>query len=354
MKSIRILLVIVIVQFLPTQVFAQEVKDLYSARIVVPSQSEAQRLKVLPQALEQVLIKVSGNTDIGQVDKIQEVLHHPENYLDNYTYETPHDKLLLLAQFNPEQLKSLLRHTGQTVWGDDRPLTMVWLVVDDGEQKEFVGSDSQTDVIKEMTQLGQSRGLPIMFPLLDLQDMGQVSVNDVLAPFPWKIHQASKRYASDVELIGRISRVEDVSRDKLIWQGQWLLVQNGAKLNWQTKGDDIQQVTEQVVNEVADALGSQYAVSYHGGKNQQLSLVVYGINDIAAYTKASSYLKGLSLVAQLEVSSIADDHVVYHLVVAGGAHHLAKVLNDDKSLVPLDQGEIGSEQAATLSYRLAS
>lgn len=338
--------------------FANHVDDLYSARLPVPSRSDVQRKQMLPKAIEQVLIKVSGNTDIAQVDKIKEVFSHPENYLDTYSYELigkeGAEQLMLVASFDPQQVKSLLRHTGQTVWGEERPLTMVWMVVDDGKAREFIGSDSSRNIISDIEGLAQGRGLPVLFPLLDLQDLGQVSVNDVLAPFPWKVHQAAKRYGSEAELIGRISRIEDVANERFIWQGQWLLLLNGAKLNWQTKGETVSDVVAQVVNEVADAIGSQYAVSYHGGKNQQLSLAVYGVTSIERYTQVSSYLKSLSLVAQLDVNRIASDHVVYNLVVAGGAHHLASVLNDEQTLQPLEQGEVGGDRQATLSYRLAS
>ncbi len=339
---------------LPWQIHASHVGNIYSETLSISSKSDVQRKQILPKALEQVLIKVSGNTDIAQVDEVKEMFSHPENYLETYSYEGKGEQLMLTASFDPQQIKSLLRHTGQTIWGDDRPLTMIWMVVNNGQSKEFISSDSSADIIGHIEKLAQGRGLPVLFPLLDLQDLGQVNVNDVLAPFPWKIHQAAKRYGSEAELMGHIAQVEDAANERFIWQGQWLLLLNGAKLNWQTKGETINDVVAQVVNEVADAMGSQYAVSYHEGKNQQLSLVVYGITNIESYTQVSGYLKSLSLVAQLEVNRIASDHVVYNLVVAGGAHHLASILNEEHTLQPLVDGEVGSEQQATLSYRLAS
>ena len=333
---------------------AYQVNSLYTMKIPVKSQSAGERKHALPDALEQTLIKVSGNSEISENETIAAALAKPESLLTNYTYTNQRQRdslpLLLTVNFDPEQINALLKHSGQGIWSQERSLTIVWLAIDRGNEKQLLAADSVSKLPTEMQHMANARGLPIIFPLLDLVDMEQVSLNDVMAPFPWNISQASKRYKSEAELIGKLYQVVNEADGKSQWHGQWLLLQNGAKLNWQTKGETQEVVIRQMINEMADAMGRQYAVTYSPSRKHHLTVAIFGIKDLADYGKVSKYLRGLSQVSKLELQSLEKDRAIFDLSIMGADTGLVAMIDEQKVLQPV----VGEQTRAHLSYRLIS
>ena len=106
------------------------------------------------------------------------------------------------------------------VWGPERPLTLVWIAVDDGvggrallganEAAQFgtpttpQRAELLTTVRADVVAAADERGLPIAWPLLDLEDLNAVTFTDVWGGFDDRIVAASTRYRADAVLIGRV------------------------------------------------------------------------------------------------------------------------------------------------------
>ncbi len=74
-------ILIVLLACINTQ--AAQVVSLYSADIVVDSQSNTTYQKALPEALTNALIKASGNPSINSIDQIQNKLKQPEAFVQS-------------------------------------------------------------------------------------------------------------------------------------------------------------------------------------------------------------------------------------------------------------------------------
>ena len=59
-------------------------------------------------------------------------------------------------------------------------------------------------VREQIVAAADERGLPIAWPLLDLQDLNAVTCTDVWGGFEDEIVAASARYRSDAVLIGKV------------------------------------------------------------------------------------------------------------------------------------------------------
>ena len=106
------------------------------------------------------------------------------------------------------------------VWGPERPLTLLWVAVDDGVGgRALLGANETTElgapttpqmtallttVREEIVAAADERGLPIAWPLLDLEDLNAVTFTDVWGGFEDRIVAASTRYRADAVLIGRV------------------------------------------------------------------------------------------------------------------------------------------------------
>ena len=107
------------------------------------------------------------------------------------------------------------------VWGPERPLTLLWIAVDDGVGgRALLGANeigraralptpaddgaAHDGPRREIAAAADERGLPIAWPLLDLEDLNAVSFIDVWGRFEDRILAASVRYRADAVLIGRV------------------------------------------------------------------------------------------------------------------------------------------------------
>src|SRR5690606_30642667 len=115
-------------------------------------------------------------------------------------------------------IERILRSANVTVWGNDRPLTLVWLAVDwgQGEREIVAAGDAPMDaeaalriernrLLRERVhEAATRRGIPVAFPLLDAEDLQQVNFADVWGGFDDRLLAASHRYGASSVLVGRL------------------------------------------------------------------------------------------------------------------------------------------------------
>src|SRR6185437_11072211 len=152
MRNLLILLVLVLLAFSPA-VFAVRVHSIYQAQIPVPSQSSPVRFQAAKAGLAQVLVKVSGDSLILESKpELKASLDRAGSWIQEYSYSVlPHVTksmpYLLTMRFDAEAVNKLLLESGSPIWGQNRPLILVWLVVDGlNHSGDIVDSDSGGEV----------------------------------------------------------------------------------------------------------------------------------------------------------------------------------------------------------------
>jgi len=212
--------------------FAVQVAGLYETKVVVESQSSSLRTAALKQALAQVLVKLSGNSMVVKIPGIVSALDHPETTLLSYGYQDGTmpdggDGLFLHASFDPKAIQQLLENAGQSVWGRNRPLILLWISCSRHQQTpQILSSASQSLLDAELKSDAQLRGLPILFPILDLTDLQTISTTAIADKNIQSIEQASTRYGSDAILAANIS--ENAPENSVgTWEATWTLIAQG-------------------------------------------------------------------------------------------------------------------------------
>ena len=119
------------------------VSDLYEVQVEVTDQSQNSRIEALNEAIQQVLVKVSGTTDTLLNETVQEKSSHPERYVRSYSYtHNPiNNQLELKVHFAQNLIDELLRQTDQSIWGRSRPLILVWQAVEENNKRFVINTD---------------------------------------------------------------------------------------------------------------------------------------------------------------------------------------------------------------------
>lgn len=327
-KSLGILGLLALFGVMPA--WAVTVPNLYQA--TVPASVTANTQAAAAQtALPQVLVKVSGNNNITQVPAIAAALPKAGNLVQQSTTTTSGFKI----QFDPKAINQLLQQSGQPIWSHKRPLVMVWLSIDRGNGPTLIGSSSADVLPSVVTTQAAVRGLPVILPVLDLQDLTAVNVSDVANNVTGVIQAASTRYASDVELIGRIT-----TAGPTLWNVSWTLVFNdqaNQEIDSSTTAADLNTLVQAMVNNATNALAARYATATRGAASTltPVRMTVGNVNGLSAYAKVLDYLNGLGPVKQAQVLQVDSSHIELELSVDGGVNALTQALALDTKLTPV-------------------
>ena len=214
-KSLAVTFALAAVSVLPSN--AATVPDLYTVTVVPDPAARDQRAAAIQAAMAQLLVRVTGSRNAPLDPAAQRLLAAPDEFLSSYGLDR---QGRAVVGFQRGPVERVLDGLGLPVWGPERPLTLLWVAVDDGVGgRALLGANETTElgaattaqmtallatVRDEIVAAADERGLPIAWPLLDLEDLNAVTFTDVWGGFDDRIVAASTRYRADAVLIGRV------------------------------------------------------------------------------------------------------------------------------------------------------
>lgn len=335
------------------QLQAMPVSGLYEARVTVPDQSESERRQALPRALGQVLIKLTGDRGITDDGRAKPILNNAQDYLQQYRYLEPGDNeesLRLLASFDSSAVSEALRRAGIAAWGRERPATLVWLAVSDDAGDHLVGMEQSApggeNYLQPIIDHAQRRGIPLLLPLMDLEDARELDAADVRDGSVSRIRAASERYPADIVIAVSVGASGDSVR------ARWTqLSRADGDADWTTSGDSVDAALAAGIDRLADNLAQRYAPRTLAGEARRLQLTVTAIDSLEDYARAQKYLAGLSNVSRVDVSRVRPDSVVFEIESSVDAAALDQTIGIGRTL-RADGDATDSDGDAGRRYRL--
>ena len=193
-------------------------------------------------------------------------------------------------------------------------------------------------IMQGLTNEAKFRGLPLLYPLMDLEDSVRLSTAEVWGLFLDRIDAASIRYNADVVLTGRVQK--DASGQ---WNGRWYY---RLDRRWQTLDNiafSAEQLVSGVMNQMADKLAAQYAV---GSLRGSVLLRVDGVKDLESYAAVSDYVQSLTPVVDSFVVEVVGDEILFRLQTEGQSEQLMEIIGLDQKLLLISPGSGSTEQSA--------
>jgi hypothetical protein len=332
---------------------AGDVDDLYQAQIPVASQAEAERTDALRAAFEAVLVKVTGRRDVGKSPGVQEALRQPIRYVQQYFYQPlpageatdPQRSQLLTARFDPQATNDLVRQAGVPLWGRTRPTTLVWLAVEDGGDRYLVGGGAAlSDSLQAaLDREAQRRGVPMLIPMMDLEDRNKLYFTDVWGGFEDAIVRASERYHASAVLVGRLLRGAAGG-----WSVRWSLYQDGSTDQWSASAGQWQDLIAAGVDGAADILAQRFSRAPSAGGERTADIVVTNVRSLLDYDRALGYLRGLDGVQAVEVDGLEGERLSLRLQLAADRDSLVRLIGFGSTLTR----DPAPPDGQALAYRL--
>ena len=334
--------------FLAPPAEAVEVEDLFLAEVLVASQSVDELRRGAAIGLERVLVRVSGRSDAARSELVRAALERPEDYYYEFSYGVSNDigqvpgsssNQLLRLLFDPNAITGLLREAGLPIWGKVRPQLLVWAVVEEAGERRLV-TDNATDPVRRVLGTeSRFRGLPVLYPLNDLQDQASVTPAIVWGGFVELVKVASARYPADVILVARLKR------NRGGWHGRWSYLLDGDWQEFEFHSLGLSGLVGDSIGRLVDDLSSRYASA---STQSSILVSVSSVNSLQDYADVLSYLSDLTPVVATAVTALKGQQVGVRLQIEGQVEQLMDVILLEKRLVLFD--DLDDESTRTLHY----
>jgi hypothetical protein len=340
----RVLIFLWLVCQIPV-VDAARVTDLYSARVPAAEDSQRSQSETFDIALEKVLVKVTGYRGIMVDPVVMNRFATAETYVQQHRMNPDGSTWV---RFDQVALRRSLDSVGQPVWGEERPVTLAWVVLDYGTgtrdilaaesdiererglfevtQPDGVGDPERQAAVRKILNItAAERGLPLVLPLVDSEELGIVSIADVWGGFTESLVLASQRYGVDAILVGRV-RVSFIETAEV----RWILMIGDERFEWE---GDIASGPDRI----ADFFAARFATSSSALGRMQLR--VDGIGTLEEYGRLNRYISSLDVIEDYSVARVTDRSVILSLLVRGDADRLMRSIALRRVLQPVDSSQ---------------
>ena len=315
--------------------FAVKVNNLYVADVSVASQDQQQLEAGAKEGLLQVLVRVSGDARLAQNALIRNA--RAADYYYQYSYqaierESQTDAVvsekILRLHFQPDAIASLLRAANLRIWGTNRPAVLVWLVSWDETERRLTTDAESEDLIALLDIQARRRGIRLLYPLLDIEGLRQISADDVSGSFKTRIDAASERYNPDAILTARWYKLSSGR-----WAANWSyrIEDRWHNSNHTARSTDAAVATV-MIDDLTDALAEKYAFA---ASRTEIELVVENISSVKDYASVTQYLDGLAPVLESQVVEIYATKVRFRLITQGSPQQLDRLIRLDEKMILL-------------------
>ena len=297
-------------------------------------QTATARNKATKEALQQVLVKLSGAQDVLAHSAIKSLLNNAQNYVDASRF-IAQPYVGLEVEFDQARLEQWLKEQQLPLWGEQRPNGLLWLIFQDpvNRQKTVINATSQHTLKEELELATQRRGIPINLPIYDLEDIANVAPIDIWGQFVDALYDATERYQARSTLAARIYPNTDYlwQLDGFIKDGDLLRLVTFTALGTQS-------VLDKFVDFYTDLSAARFAIDTKQFANNHRNdhiITISGTSDIAILSALHRYLSGLSIVDDFKHVSQLGDTATFKLSLLTTEDRLHETLTQSQLLKPI-------------------
>ena len=384
--------VVLSVSLLVSNAYGLPVTGIYSERVPVANESDAERSQAFNNALQIVVVRATGEQRNLSHPAVQEALENAQSYVEAIRYfsetvipastrqanepqqtlsgdrvdrsvdERPDGPMLdqdqqrkavpadieqrfIEVEFSSVLIERMLADAQIPLWGSNRPSVLIWMALqDESGNRSLMTSDINNDIIDHIKGFADARGLPVLFPVLDFEDRRNLSADLVWRLDEQAIRTASLRYGADSILTGRL---HFTSSGDLV--GLWQFQFQGDSETFDGFSTDLGVYLNEPLERITTRLAQYFAILPDADLAASAILRVDGISDLQDYSALIAYVGGLGLVDSVATSQVAGERLELRLGLVGDPQQLYELIALDRDLLPIESSMAVS--SGLLHYR---
>src|SRR5690606_19960457 len=197
---------------------------------------------------------------------------------------------------------------------------------------EVVGSDSEHPVLEVIRDFAQERGVPILIPMMDLEDRRNLPLDVAWSLDEAAIRRVSARYSADSILSGRVlaSPIGELV-------GMWQFLFRDIVEVFDSLERDLDTFMQVALDRSAEQLAEHFAqAGTVGPSNQRITLRVDGVDEVDDYVDLLAYLQEFGVVESLSAALLDGSSVELDLSLSGTTFLFTEFLSLGRHLLPND------------------
>ncbi len=348
----RFIVIVLAALALVQPVFSGSVSGLYESSIKVDPTGTGKELgesQLVTAAFTQVLIKVSGHSDVASSPAYSGLLKKAESTISQFRYdykEVPEQgeqqeekkkEKWFWVRFNAKAINDLLKQAQIPVWGKIRPETLIWFSQEVKGKRSLQSQHDEPEIYRVFKQQADERGISLIFPFLDLQDQSSVSATDIWGNFNDAVLLASRRYQAQSTLTARLFK-----EPSGLWVSHWNLLMLGEVQSWEIRDEKLDSVLASGIDKLADKLSRQFTQVARGEGDPGVLIQINNISGFKDFQKLDDYLRNLATVKSIKLMEVQQDRAIYRIHYLSSKNSLIQEIRLGDLLNSVEQTRVDS------------
>jgi hypothetical protein len=173
------------------------------------------------------------------------------------------------------------------------------------------------------------RGVPLRYPLQDLTDHAELSVDSVWDKDERPFRHILDRYGVEDILLGRFSQLSSGQ-----WIGEWIYRDSEKEISRYVDPADARQIFSSGADLVAKTMATRFSVKSLGNDDRSGPILrVVGIEEFRDYIVLVSWLEALEVIEQANLERIVDNIMELRLISVASKADLSKIIDLNSHLI---------------------
>jgi hypothetical protein len=317
-----------------TAVPAVAATNLYSGEVAVPSQSESDRDQAIPDALIQVLQKLSGQREMPASPALDAAIGNADRLLRSFRYKNvtragPDGQITqetrLVVQFMQPEVDRVIQQAGLPRWQQERPPVQLWVVIDDGRNRQLKPLEYGY-AWASMEDIAALRGLSVSWPELDEEEVQLVDMRLVWGGFTDYLVERGAP-ADGVAIIA-------ARREGPQWTLRWNLASGVQHWSWRNSDQELMFALAAGIHYMTDQIAAGNTIAASDQGDWVVDVTVGELNSAEDYAACLDYLQNLSIVTGVDILGAEPGRVHFRLRLNASSEHLSEAFNRGSVLLP--------------------
>ena len=325
------------------------VDGLYDQEIAVQGQGDAERIRAYREGLSAVILKITGTERWLRNSAVERAIRDAQSYVQEVSYRTSsgpqEQRNFINVRFDRALVDRMLNDAGIPVWDQNRPAVLLWLSVQAADgRRELLSADSDHPLLEIVREFSRLRGVPLLFPLLDLEDRRNLPTDVAWSLDEQAIRQASARYGADAILSGRV--LESPSGELV---GLWQFLFRDNVESFDSFERDLQVYADTALERVTAQLATHFGL-IKLPQAIQVKIRVDAVDSAKDYVDLLQYIQSLAVVESASVSLLDGSDIELDVSLIGNPFLFAEFITLGRDLQAQDTRTQDSTQN-TFFYR---
>ncbi len=305
--------------------------NLYESEVVVSDRDDLTFERAARAGLLKVLVKLSGDSAVFEKSQLDQIFGPAKSLVVRYGYIQEDSGLLRLKiTFDKEAVLRKALAAGVPIWTANRSAVMVLVSFQDNMERKLLNSQEHEMLQKSLDSAFSERGVPVRYPLWDLFDHMDLTVDSIWKVSAEMFSYISNRYDVNEILVGKLSRLSTGR-----WIGEWIFKDDEKIISRYFDVLDSEKMFARGADLVAKTMATRFSIKANVQTEIATKLSIVGLDSYVDYVNLVLWLESLEMIEEANLEKIDMFSLQLRLLSRASTTDLAKIINLNSDLIPI-------------------